>query len=68
MRWPELDDLAKFPAFVNDVAAFVGIRLLPYVDIGPNTPETEALRRDPRLAAWLAPCADKIRCYIGGEH
>ena len=59
-RWPPLAAIEEFPRLVKQIESVLGIRFLPYLDLGFPEGESRGILRTPRLLAWLAPCATRV--------
>ena len=67
IRWPAIDAIENFPALVKQIETLLGLKFIPYANVTLPYTETRATLASPDLLAWLAPCANKVGCYIGGE-
>jgi hypothetical protein len=66
-RWPALAAIEDFPKLVKQLETVLGIRFLPYVDLGFPEDESRRILTTPRLREWLAPCATQVDRYIGSR-
>jgi hypothetical protein len=64
-RWPALDKIENFPLLVQQLETVLGIRFIPYANFSFPESEGRGILANPRLIAWLAPCATEVGCYIG---
>jgi hypothetical protein len=58
MRWPALERIEDLPSLPKKLEALLGIRFIRYANFNGAGPAKFA--ENPRLLAWLAPCADKV--------